>query len=97
MREFGIAELQVGEEIYTYDWFTHNASEWPRLVASYAGQPNLEFLEVGSFEGRSACWLLKHALTGEGSRLTCIDLFEDAMGGADPDMPSAVHEGSTSK
>jgi predicted O-methyltransferase YrrM len=33
------------------------------------------FLEVGSFEGRSACWLLQNILTHESSRMTCIDLF----------------------
>lgn len=72
---------------YQYDWFTHNATEWPRLLAPFIGHPNLNFLEVGSFEGRSACWLLQNILTGDGSRLTCIDLFVDAMGGEDEAMP----------
>jgi predicted O-methyltransferase YrrM len=72
---------------YQYDWFTQNATEWPRLLAPYVGQPNLNFLEVGSFEGRSACWLLKNVLTGPGCRLTCVDLFLDSMGGEDQMMP----------
>ena len=77
----------MGEEHYEYDWFTHNAGEWPRLLAPYAGRAGLNFLEVGSFEGRSACWLLRNVLTGEGSRLTCVDLFLDSMGGEDEVMP----------
>ena len=77
----------MAEQSYQYDWFTHNASEWPRLLAPFRGQPGIHFLEVGSFEGRSACWLLQNVLTGAGSRLTCIDLFLDEMGGEDDSMP----------
>lgn len=33
-------------------------------------------LEVGSFEGRSAIWLLENILTHPTSHLTCIDKFE---------------------
>ncbi len=36
----------------------------------------MQALEVGSFEGRSAVWLLDNLLTHEGSHLTCIDAFE---------------------
>ncbi len=72
---------------FNYDWFSGNASEWPRLLAPLVGQPGLHFLEVGSFEGRSACWLLKHVLTHPSSRLTCIDLFPDSLGGDCEAMP----------
>ena len=33
-------------------------------------------LEVGSFEGRSACWMLEHLLGHPDSRLYCVDTFE---------------------
>ncbi|HYH78386.1 MAG TPA: class I SAM-dependent methyltransferase, partial [Longimicrobium sp.] len=36
-------------------------------------------LEIGCFEGLSACWFLDHILTGEGSRLTCVDPFAIPM------------------
>lgn len=42
---------------------------------SFAGIPNIQVLEVGSFEGRSAVWLLENLLTGPGAHLTCIDKF----------------------
>ena len=72
---------------FKYDWFSGNAREWPRLLAGFAGKPGLNFLEIGSFEGRSACWLVRHILTDASSHLTCIDLFPDALGGDCEDMP----------
>ena len=35
----------------------------------------LHALELGSWEGSSACWLLAHVLRHPSSRLTCIDTF----------------------
>src|ERR1041385_913343 len=61
---------------FTHDYFTQNIEQWNKDLARFVAQPNLAFLEVGSFEGRSACWLLQKILTQESSRLTCIDLFE---------------------
>lgn len=49
---------------------------WERTLASFKGKPDIHFLEVGSLEGRSACWLLSHVLTHPSSTLTCIDLFK---------------------
>src|SRR5215207_4541549 len=60
-------------------------------MAEDRGRPGLNFLEVGSFEGRSACWLLRSVLTGEGSRLTCIDLFPEMLGGNDARLPRVAH------
>ncbi|NER00341.1 MAG: tetratricopeptide repeat protein [Cyanothece sp. SIO2G6] len=37
------------------------------------GQPQIKALEIGSFEGMSACWLLEHILTHATAHLTCID------------------------
>jgi predicted O-methyltransferase YrrM len=36
-------------------------------------------MEIGSFEGRSAIWFLDTILTGEGSKLTCVDLFGERL------------------
>lgn len=60
--------------------FTENYSAnyielWPQLFSDYAGKGGLLFLEVGSFEGMSACWFLRNILTEPSSRLICIDQF----------------------
>ena len=41
-----------------------------------AGRP-LRALEVGSYEGRSAVWLLQNVLTHPESSLTCVDSWDD--------------------
>lgn len=61
---------------FTQDYFSGYIPQWTRDHARFAGLPNLHFLEIGSFEGRSVCWLLQNILTHDSSRITCIDLFE---------------------
>lgn len=60
---------------FTTDWFTSNISVWEEHLAEFKGEPDLDFLEIGSWEGRSACWLLQNILTHSTSTLTCIDIF----------------------
>ena len=48
---------------FTYDWFTSAVPVWTRVLAPYAGQPEIHYLEVGVFEGRSAIWMLNNVLT----------------------------------
>jgi predicted O-methyltransferase YrrM len=60
-------------EHYTADWFSHNVENWSRWLIEFRGKPAVRALEVGSWEGRSAVWLLKHILTGDGASLDCVD------------------------
>ncbi len=48
---------------------------WRRLIGHLAGKSGLRFLEIGSFEGRSAVWWVDNILTGDGCRLVCLDLW----------------------
>jgi predicted O-methyltransferase YrrM len=41
--------------------------------------PGLKVLEIGSWEGRSTCWLINHILTHQSARITCIDTFEGGV------------------
>ncbi|HEX8145867.1 MAG TPA: class I SAM-dependent methyltransferase [Pyrinomonadaceae bacterium] len=61
---------------FTNDFFSTNILHWQRDLARFVGRPGLSFLEVGSYEGKSACWLLRNVLTHESGRLTCVDVFE---------------------
>jgi predicted O-methyltransferase YrrM len=67
--------LSEGGYRFTNDYFSGNIPNWQRHLGHLAAHPDLSFLEVGSYEGKSACWLLQHILTDESSRLTCIDAF----------------------
>lgn len=59
---------------FTEDWFTHNIPVWENLLECVADAPQLNFLEVGSYEGMATCWLLDQILTHPSSGITCVDL-----------------------
>lgn len=60
---------------YTTDWFSYSIPVWRDVVV-----PNLrhgagrKFLELGSYEGRSAEWLLDNVMS-PGDELTCVDIW----------------------
>lgn len=58
------------------DWHTPHVPLWRAMLAPLVGQP-VRALEVGSYEGRSAHWLLANVFTHPSASLTCIDMFED--------------------
>ena len=51
---------------------------WSEIFKEFKDQEVLG-LEIGSFEGRSAIWLLENILTHSNSHLTCVDTFEGSM------------------
>lgn len=55
---------------FTKDWFSGNILNFQMVMSLCPIRDN--FLEIGSYEGRSACWLLQNALDPDGT-LTCID------------------------
>jgi predicted O-methyltransferase YrrM len=64
---------------FTFDWVSPHAAAWRNDLAHLAGKPNVRGLEIGCFEGQSACWWLDHILTDATSRLTCVDPFAIPM------------------
>lgn len=60
---------------FTSDWFSHVEKTWLELV--HQTKPRT-ILEIGSFEGRSACWMIDTipAIVNGGVQLTCIDAWE---------------------
>lgn len=76
--------------IFTTDWFQTNCGGWTGLFDALgwdATQPHT-VIEIGSFEGASACWILHHLLTCPASRIYCIDTFLGS-----PDHTLAQREG----
>lgn len=64
---------------FTFDWVAPHAMAWENDLAHLRDQPNVRGLEIGCFEGQSACWWLDHILTHATSRLTCVDPFAIPM------------------
>jgi predicted O-methyltransferase YrrM len=65
--------------IFTVDWFSYNIPIWTHFLNELKDKPNLHFLEIGSFQGRSTIWLLENILTNNTSKITCIDTFEGSI------------------
>ncbi len=64
---------------FTTDWFGRYPDYWTQLFAEAGWRADLprRVLEIGSFEGRSAAWMLDHLLQHPDSRLDCVDTFPD--------------------
>lgn len=64
---------------FTVDWFDSNIEKFNLLLHSLKNRENVSLLEIGSFEGRSACWFVENICTGKNSTITCIDTWEGSM------------------
>ena len=64
---------------FTTDWFGRYPDYWMQLFTELGWQPDQPrtIVEIGSFEGRSAVWMLEHLLQHPQSRLHCVDIFPD--------------------
>ena len=62
---------------FTKNTFTDKTSAWTKLLSEFTGKPGINYLEIGTFEGRSALWILENILTHPTSTLTIIDAFEE--------------------
>ncbi|MFQ5416478.1 MAG: class I SAM-dependent methyltransferase [Myxococcota bacterium] len=68
---------ESGDRNYEFatDWFSSNIPHWKRFLKPYMGKPDLRYLEIGVFEGRSAVWMVENVLTEPSSELVAIDIF----------------------
>lgn len=63
----------MSEYKFTKDWFSNAVQIWEQIFAQLPEKKML--LEVGSYEGRSSCWLVENALE-DGGVLYCLDTWE---------------------
>jgi predicted O-methyltransferase YrrM/ubiquinone/menaquinone biosynthesis C-methylase UbiE len=77
-----VADAQgSGPLSFSNNWFEAHESFWRSLLIPWATERGpLNILEIGSFEGRSTCWLLAHLLKDPQSAITCIDLWQPGSG-----------------
>ncbi len=71
----GWPECAAKDYQFTQDWFTHNIPIWQRHLQEFTGIADFQVVEIGSFQGMSACWLLDNILTHPTAKITCIDLY----------------------
>lgn len=53
---------------FTEDWFSGNIPLWTEVLAPFKGKPDIHYLEIGVWEGRSAIWVLENILTPYGQK-----------------------------
>jgi len=71
--------------IYTYpdhyfankDGFTMHITNWLTFLSKFANVPNLQFLEIGTGNGRSSVWTFENILTHPSSKLITVDITEN--------------------
>jgi predicted O-methyltransferase YrrM len=55
---------------FSQDWFTNHIPVWDKLLAQLAPE---KVLEIGSYEGRSACYLIERIAASRDLELHCVD------------------------
>jgi len=66
------AGLELDSTTQWKTWEPQREKVFGRMLEQYRGQP-AHFLEIGSFEGASAIWLMQNVLTHPESTMTCVD------------------------
>lgn len=64
---------------FTQDWFSINIPVWQHFLAQFTNLPDYKVLEIGSWEGRSTCWMLNNLLLHPTARITCVDTFAGSV------------------
>ncbi|WP_261219975.1 class I SAM-dependent methyltransferase [Ancylothrix sp. D3o] len=64
---------------FTQDWFSRNIPGFQKNLERYVNIADIKALEIGSWEGRSTCWLLENILIHPSAEITCIDTFQGSI------------------
>ena len=78
-----LPETSQGPYHFSNNWFSIHEEHWQRHLIPWAKNKGMiHILEIGAYEGRSACWMLDNLMHHPESRLTCIDMWV-----SQPDKP----------
>lgn len=57
------------------NWHHYVEPLFRKMLQPFVGKKNLNFLEIGSFAGDSAFFMLSYVLTEDTSKITCVDTW----------------------
>ena len=77
--------MEPKEYQFTEDWFTRNLAEWNQVIPQLKPR---KILEIGSYEGRSACYFIEQFAADHQIELHCIDTWGGGREHAASDMPA---------
>ena len=69
---------------FTEDWFSHVVPVWDQILFTHAPS---RLLEIGSYEGRSTCYLIEYLTAARSIELHCVDTWQ---GGVEHDRSGMV-------
>src|SRR5260370_14292748 len=75
-RTSATADTVTSEYEFTIDWFSHHIPTWEPLLA---GIRPARILEIGSFEGRSTCYLIETCSRTTHIEICCVDTWEGGI------------------
>lgn len=67
---------------YSTDWFSINIPNWNKILTDngfFSQNKVVKALEIGSWQGRSSCWIIQNLLLNSASEVHCIDTFGGSM------------------
>lgn len=64
-----------GWSAFSTDWFSHRIPQWEQYIKPALAGKKCRWLELGSYEGRSAIWTLDNILTHAESSIDCVDIW----------------------
>jgi predicted O-methyltransferase YrrM len=59
---------------FSTDWTNPYTASWAKALADFKNRPNIRYLEVGIWEGRSAFWMFENILTDPTSSAVGLDI-----------------------
>ncbi|VEP14567.1 TPR domain protein [Hyella patelloides LEGE 07179] len=69
----GWKECRDRDYYFTKDTFSYRLAIWQPIFKPIMQQKSLKIIELGSYQGMSACWFLDTVLTHDSAQLVCID------------------------
>jgi len=73
------AAADEGAYEFSSDWTTPHTQLWLRHLARFMRKPDIHGMEIGCFEGRSSIWFLERIASDPSARMSCVDVFTDAI------------------
>lgn len=60
------------------NWFASTTAEtnFKNTLSALAGEPNLQYLQLGTYTGDASIWLMENILTDQSSHLTDVDTWQ---------------------
>jgi predicted O-methyltransferase YrrM len=90
IRRIELRQIGLKQPIFTFNWFAMHEATWRKILSDLFGKENLLCLEIGTFEGRSAKWLLENVVTAPSSKLICVDTFDGSEENHDASVSNFV-------